>query len=122
MSQLGLNSIKLPLAFVKNTVKFKPRKKLISKAESLNISQSSGKKPDLSNNTVNKGSEFKSDFLTKTSTNTNLPKDLNLENNLLRQTLTLINKLDTVSIWCLIYMYKTLPSLTKRVMINYSKT
>ena len=88
---------KADLAFAKNTFEFKPRKKLTSKAESLNISQGSGKKPDLSNNIVNKTSEFKTDFLTKTSTNTNLPKDLNSENNLLRQTLAFTNKLDTVS-------------------------
>ena len=88
---------KADLAFAKNTVEFKPRKKLTSKAESLNISQGSEKKPDLSNSIANKTSEFKTDALTQTSTNTNLPKDLNSENNLLRQTLAFTNKLDTSS-------------------------
>ena len=88
---------KTELAFAKNTIESKPRKKLTSKAESLNISQGSEKKPDLSNNTVKQVSEFKTDALTQTTTNINLTKDLNSENNFLRQTLAFTNKLDTVS-------------------------
>ena len=81
----------------KNGVNVEPPKKLPSKTVSLNISQSSEKKSDASNDAGKKVSQLKSDTLTQTATNTGLSKDLNLESNLLRQPLTLINKLDTAS-------------------------
>ena len=81
----------------KNGINVEPKKKLPSKTVSLNISQSSEKKSDASNDAGKKVSQLKSDTLTQTATNTGLSKDLNLESNLLRQPLTLINKLDTAS-------------------------
>ena len=88
---------KSELALAKTAVEFKTRKKLPTKADSLNTSQGSGKKPELSKNTENKVSEFKTDALTQTSTNTNNSKDLNPESNLPRQPLAFTNKLDTAS-------------------------
>ena len=82
---------------MQKAVEFKTRKKLSSKADSLNTSQGSEKNPDLSKNTGNKVSEFKTDALTQTSTNTNHLKDLNPESNLSRQPLAFTNKIDTVS-------------------------
>ena len=88
---------KSELAFAKTAVEFKTRKKLSSKPDSLNTSQGSEKKPELSKNTVNKDSEFKTDFLTQTLTKLNHPKDFNPESNLSRQPLAFTNKLDTAS-------------------------
>ncbi len=88
---------KSDLAFAKTSIEFKTRKKLSSKADSLNTSQGLEKKPDLSKNTGNKVSEFKTDALTQSSTITNSSKDLNPESNLLRQPLAFTNKIDTVS-------------------------
>jgi flagellar hook-length control protein FliK len=75
-----------------NATKAERKKKHSSKNLALNISQSSEKKSN-----VSKVSQLKTDTLTQTSTNIGLSKDLNLESNLLRQPLTLTNKLDTVS-------------------------
>ncbi len=94
---VGTELKKSDLALAKDTIEFKTRKKLSSKADSLNTSQGSEKKPDLSKNTGNRVSEFKTDALTQTSTNTNHSKDLNPESNLPRQPLAFTNKLDTVS-------------------------
>ena len=88
---------KSELAFAKTAVEFKTRKKLSSKPDSLNTSQGSEKKPELSKSTVNKDSEFKTDFLTQTLTKLNHPKDFNSESNLSRQPLAFTNKLDTAS-------------------------
>ena len=88
---------KSELAFAKTAVEFKTRKKLSSKADSLNTSQGSEKTPELSKNTGNKDSEFKTDFLTQTLTKLNHPKDFNPESNLSRQPLAFTNKLDTAS-------------------------
>lgn len=88
---------KSDLAFSKTAVEFKTRKKLSSKADSLNASQGLEKKPGLSKNTGNNISELKTDALTQTSTNTIHSKDLNLDSNLPRQPLAFTNKLDTVS-------------------------
>ena len=94
---VGTELKKSDLAFSKTAVKFKTRKNLSSKADSLNASQGSGKKPGLSKNTGNKISEFKTDAFAQIATNTNHSKDLNLESNLARQPLAFTNKLDTVS-------------------------
>ncbi len=88
---------KSELAFAKTAVEFKTRKKLSSKPDSLNTSQGSEKKPELPKITVNKDSEFKTDFLTQTLTKLNHPKDFNPESNLSRQPLAFTNKLDTAS-------------------------
>ncbi len=85
------------LTLEKNTTKVVPQKKLSSNQVSLNISQSSEKRSDMSTAIEKKVSEFKADILTQNSANTNLSKDLNLESNLLKQPLTLTNKLDTFS-------------------------
>ena len=93
----GTELKKSNIALTKNGINVEPPKKLPSKTVSLNISQSSEKKSDASNDAGKKVSQLKSDTLTQTATNTGLSKDLNLESNLLRQPLTLINKLDTAS-------------------------
>ena len=82
---------------VKNAVKVEPQKNISSKPVSLNISQNSEKKSDISKDMGKKVSELKMGTLTQTSTNTSFSKDLNFESNLLRQSLTLTNNLDTSS-------------------------
>ena len=93
----GTDLKKSNLDLKKNATKVEPKKKLSSKNLSLNTSQSSEKKLDISKDLKEKVSQLKTDMLTQTSTNNGVSKDLNLESNLLRQPLTLTNKLDTVS-------------------------
>ena len=81
----------------KNATKTERKKKLSSKNLALNISQSSDKKSEVSKDLGDKVFHLRTDKLTQTSTNIGLSKDLNLESNLLKQPLTLTNKLDTVS-------------------------
>ena len=93
----GTEFEKSNLDLKKNGTKAERKKKHSSKNLALNISQSSDKKSDVSKALGEKVSQLKTDTLTQTSTNIGLSKDLNLESNLLRQPLTLTNKLDTVS-------------------------
>ena len=81
----------------KNATKAERKKKHSFKNSPLNNSQSSEKKSAVSKALGEKVSQLKTDTLTQTSTNIGLSKDLNLESDLLRQPLTLTNKLDTVS-------------------------
>ena len=81
----------------KPAVAVETRKITSSKSEHLNISESSEKKTDLSMDIGKKISESKMDSLTQNSVNTTLVKDLSLENNLVRPSLPLVNKLDNIS-------------------------
>ena len=74
-----------------------PSKKVSSRPDYINISQSSEKKVALSMDNGRKVSELKMDYLAQNSTNTALTKDLNSESILVRPPSTLSNKLDNIS-------------------------
>ena len=81
----------------KSNVRVEINKTLSSKPDHLNMSQRLEKKPDQSMDIGKKVSELKMDTLTQNSTNTTLVKDLNSENNLVKPSIPLSNRLENVS-------------------------